>query len=280
MKITEAIALAQKWHKGQKYGNEDYFGGHLFKVLRLVQEKYAGDEVMEVVAVLHDILEDTACPESEVAKFGSEVLEAVKLLTKKKEDSRKVYLRNLLGNRVAREVKWCDASANLQASVDSRDARRIAKYADTLTIILSAEKEFYKEPVLNSITDGLTSVSSVFDEVRGRFLDRPDLDIIDRVIKKIEERRCAYSPTVMYTLFGLSIDAVVEEYLKTRSIFLWTIEKRQLREQLSARYVSQIGMLYELRFGVKRPDWVVEAKHVPMLIKLLKEFRNLCLKSG
>lgn len=34
---------------------------------------------MEVVAVLHDILEDTECPESEVAKFGSEVLDAVKL---------------------------------------------------------------------------------------------------------------------------------------------------------------------------------------------------------
>ena len=25
MKITEAIALAQKWHKGQKYGKEDTF---------------------------------------------------------------------------------------------------------------------------------------------------------------------------------------------------------------------------------------------------------------
>ena len=252
MKITEAIALAQKWHKGQKYGKEDYFGGHLFHVLRRVQVNYVGNEVMEVVAVLHDILEDTKCPESEVAKFGSEVLDAVKLLTKRKEDSRKVYLRNLLGNRVAREVKWCDASANLQASVDSRDARRIAKYADTLTILLSAEKEFYKEPVLNSITDGLPSICPVLDEVHVRFMDRPDLDIIDRTIKKIEERRWAYSPALMYTFFGLSIDAVVEEYLKTRSIFLWTSEKRRLREQLSMRYVSQLGMLYELRFGVKK----------------------------
>ena len=264
MKITEAIALAQKWHKGQKYGKEDYFGGHLFHVLRRVQVNFARNEVMEVVAVLHDILEDTKCPESEVAKFGSEVLDAVKLLTKKPGDSRKVYLRSLANNPVAWEVKWCDAAANLHASVEDRDEKRIARYAETLSILSRLR----------------AATSNLFSQVRSRFMERPDLSIIDMVLKKIEKRTWAYSPVLIQLLFEVSIDAAVEEYLKTRYIFLRTSEKRQLREQLSTRYVSQLGMLYELRFGVKRPDWVVEAKHVPMLIKLLKDFRALCIETA
>lgn len=267
MKITEAIALAQKWHKGQKYGKEDYFGGHLFHVLRRVQVNYAGNEVMEVVAVLHDILEDTKCPESEVAKFGSEVLEAVKLLTKKPGDSRKVYLRSLAQNPVAWEVKWCDAAANLQASVEDRDEKRIARYAETLSILSR----------LGAATSNLQR--SDFSQVRSRFMERPDLTIIDSCIVLLKNTMSSS----VYEVVRYSVSNAVDSYLEYNLLSLASGDTRKIINSVTERYLSQITQFYEREQKIRLLSFYgfyVSTQDKTFFVRLLKDFRALCIETA
>lgn len=265
MKITEAIALAQKWHKGQKYGKEDYFGGHLFHVLRRVQVNYAGNEVMEVVAVLHDILEDTKCPESEVAKFGSEVLDAVKLLTKKPGDSRKVYLRSLAQNTVAWEVKWCDASANLQASVEDRDEKRIARYAETLSILSR----------LRAATSNLQR--SDFSQVRSRFMERPDLSILDCciVLLKNSSTTSSLSEVVRY-----SVSNAVHSYIEYNLLRLASGDTSKIINSVTACYLSQLTQFYEREQRIRLLSFYVSNQDRAFFVRLLKDLRALCVETA
>ena len=55
----------------------------------------------QVTAILHDVLENTDATEEEVAKFGPDILIAVRLLTKKPEQDEFDYVQKILGNHIA-----------------------------------------------------------------------------------------------------------------------------------------------------------------------------------
>ena len=61
-KIELAKQLSKHFHKGQKYGGHDYYEYHITGVvntLELVAKEVTED--MIIVALLHDVLEDTEC---------------------------------------------------------------------------------------------------------------------------------------------------------------------------------------------------------------------------
>lgn len=96
LKIKRARELATFWHQNQvrKYTGQPYIV-HPAAVAKLVRDN-GGTEDQICAAWLHDVLEDTNCPEKDIAAFGRDVLRMVKGMTNpsKPED----------GNRAARQA--------------------------------------------------------------------------------------------------------------------------------------------------------------------------------
>ena len=73
-------------------------------------------KICREVGYLHDILEDTDCPEEELIALGisPKSIEIIKLLTHQKNEPYDVYLDKILQNRLACIVKCADMSHNMQ----------------------------------------------------------------------------------------------------------------------------------------------------------------------
>ncbi len=83
--IENAIRLSNYWHQGQtRHGSEfDYFS-HLSSVAMLLARAQFDEEVI-AAGYCHDLLEDTECPEEEIAEAcGERVLRIVEAVS---EDS-------------------------------------------------------------------------------------------------------------------------------------------------------------------------------------------------
>lgn len=124
--------LAEKYHAGQKYGEMTYTY-HLSMVANSVHKAYPKDERLDVIAWLHDILEDTSCTvEALRALFDDDVVKAVVALTKLKTEDRATYLARVMANPLAAKVKLHDAWCNMTESFDRNDTKRVRKYAETI----------------------------------------------------------------------------------------------------------------------------------------------------
>ena len=112
-----ALEFAKEKHKGQKrIGGDDYIT-HPIAVYEIVKNQ-GFDERYQIVALFHDLLEDTDASEEEILKYGSpEILEAVKLLTKKKGYDMAEYISGIKENPIAFTVKAADRLHNLQCAV-------------------------------------------------------------------------------------------------------------------------------------------------------------------
>lgn len=132
----QTAAYAEFHHQGQKYGDQDYFGAHILKVVQSL--KSSGASLLAIqVGYLHDVVEDTEVTIDEICGvFALEVAEAVDAITKREGESRNEYLKRCLKNPVARFVKLHDAWCNLNQSVASADAKRIRKYSNTVQCML------------------------------------------------------------------------------------------------------------------------------------------------
>ena len=125
-----AERFAATYHNGQLYdGIRSYFRFHISGV----SEKYCemfGDEIGRVVAVLHDVVEDTDCELYIVrANFGDVVADAVDAITKRKGETRTQYIDRCKLNRHARDVKICDSIFNMEYSIKKGEIDRAAMYA-------------------------------------------------------------------------------------------------------------------------------------------------------
>ncbi len=110
-KVKEAVKFAVKAHGDQRYGSLPY-SFHLDKVYRNTV-KFGGSEVHQVVAWLHDTIEDTSVTKADLAKsFGSSVATLVDLVSNR--TSKDATYRRIRSNKDAVFVKLCDRLANLQ----------------------------------------------------------------------------------------------------------------------------------------------------------------------
>jgi GTP diphosphokinase / guanosine-3',5'-bis(diphosphate) 3'-diphosphatase len=107
-----AIQLAWEYHEGQvdKGGNP-----YILHPLAVMNRVNTVDE--KVVAVLHDILEDTDMNEKELLiHFPRHIVEAVHVITRRPEGTYREFILRVRKNPLARAVKIADMEENMDLS--------------------------------------------------------------------------------------------------------------------------------------------------------------------
>lgn len=137
MNLDTAIKLATDAHAGQvDKAGEPY----ILHPLRVMLAMKTEDE--RIVAVLHDVVEDTAWTCDDLYwqhGFKSEVVMAVAALTRGKEEDYFDFIRRLAPNPIARAMKIADIRDNLDPSrglpSDPKANERVEKYQRALSML-------------------------------------------------------------------------------------------------------------------------------------------------
>jgi (p)ppGpp synthase/HD superfamily hydrolase len=133
--LENAIAVACRAHYGQRYPSperEPYIQ-HPMRVMLAVRSFR-----VQTVAVLHDVLEDTAVTVADLrdAGFPEETVAAVVAMTHQPENTYEEYIEQVAANPVARMVKLADLADNLANNRRLRPAAdvvdRIGRYERAL----------------------------------------------------------------------------------------------------------------------------------------------------
>ena len=115
--ITLAIIFAAKKHDGQTRRNKTPYIYHPIRVADKLKQDGWSDEY-QIVAILHDVLEDTNTSKHELqAMFGEEIAYAVDLLTRRQHMPENLYVSNILSNQMATMVKEADKIDNISESI-------------------------------------------------------------------------------------------------------------------------------------------------------------------
>lgn len=125
----KALEFITKRHLGQKRYNGNPFIIHPIRVSQEVTT-----ENQKIIALLHDVLEDTGATRIDLEQFGVEICTAVDCLTHRKGESYLDYINRVKQNPDAVAVKLADIVDNLS---DSPSDHMIEKSARALEILIS-----------------------------------------------------------------------------------------------------------------------------------------------
>lgn len=127
--LEKAIAISARAHEGQTdKGGSPYILHPLKVMLRLSHH----DE--RIVAVLHDVVEDTHVTLADLRNegFSEAILAAIDALTKREGETYQAFIERAARDRLARRVKLADLAENSDLSrIDSpsqNDLERVEKY--------------------------------------------------------------------------------------------------------------------------------------------------------
>ncbi|MBF0127045.1 MAG: GTP pyrophosphokinase [Magnetococcales bacterium] len=135
--LEKAIAVAVQAHQGQvDKSGVPYILHPLRLMLRLEQDEE------RIIAVLHDVVEDTPVTFAELERMGFSpaVMETLDRLTHRKEESYDAYLQKILPHPVARKIKMLDLEDNMDIRrldhqcMDS-DWARLKKYRSAWALL-------------------------------------------------------------------------------------------------------------------------------------------------
>ncbi|WP_445403290.1 guanosine-3',5'-bis(diphosphate) 3'-pyrophosphohydrolase [Acinetobacter vivianii] len=136
--LERAISLAAERHEGQvDKANAPYILHPLRVMLNVPNIEH------KIVAVLHDILEDTATTIDELYRLGfqTHLIDAIIALTKQEGESRIQAAQRAVQNPIARVVKLADITDNMDLSrIQSptmKDFERLKEYQQVRDILLS-----------------------------------------------------------------------------------------------------------------------------------------------
>jgi guanosine-3',5'-bis(diphosphate) 3'-pyrophosphohydrolase len=153
--LARAVSFAVRYHGDQRRPTGAPYLEHLLEALEvLVRGAGITDEAVLVAAVLHDVVEDTACAVADVrAAFGDEVAELVGWVTIPDggpgTDRKQVKESYLAGLRSAPDkailVKLADRASNVQTLRNLSLAKQRAYYAQTVRYImpLAASRDWF-----------------------------------------------------------------------------------------------------------------------------------------
>jgi (p)ppGpp synthase/HD superfamily hydrolase len=127
--LERAIAIAVEAHTGQR----DRAGRlYILHPLRLMMNVRSDEE--KIVAVLHDVVEDTPWTVADLRRegFPKYLLDALDCVTKREGESYEDFVARSAGNPIARGVKIADLEDNMNVRrldmVTPKDGERLAKY--------------------------------------------------------------------------------------------------------------------------------------------------------
>jgi len=139
--LEKAIELATTHHRGQvdKGGN-----AYILHPLAVMMRVKTTEE--KIVAVLHDIIEDTPVTLDELRQhlFPEHIILAIDTLTKRKKESYDKYIWRIKNNPIALVVKLADLEENLDLtripSPTEKDLERVKKYLTNKSWIYNDKK--------------------------------------------------------------------------------------------------------------------------------------------
>jgi (p)ppGpp synthase/HD superfamily hydrolase len=133
-----AVSIAKEAHKGQKdKAGADY----ILHPLRVADR--CSDMEEKIVAVLHDVIEDTNVNENYLLEkgFPENIVNAVLAISRKKEESYEDFVKRVKLNPISRKVKIHDLEDNLDLRrldfITEKDVERINKYLKAYRFLLS-----------------------------------------------------------------------------------------------------------------------------------------------
>jgi len=135
-KTKKAMKLCYEAHKGQVDKTGVPYVFHPFHVAEQMTS-----EASTIVALLHDVVEDTDYTLDDIAAagFGKEIVEAVALMTHEDDVPYLDYVAKLKDNPIAREVKLADLAHNSDRSrlgeIDDETKQRLEKYEKAKAIL-------------------------------------------------------------------------------------------------------------------------------------------------
>lgn len=138
--VERAIAIAAQAHAGQV----DKAGApYILHPLRVMLAQ--ADDIARMVAVLHDVVEDTAVGFDDLRAegFPSAVLEALASVTKREGEAYDEFVARASANPIGRQVKLADLIDNSDLSriavPTERDHQRLEKYQRAIEQIRAME---------------------------------------------------------------------------------------------------------------------------------------------
>ncbi|HEY0735347.1 MAG TPA: HD domain-containing protein [Herpetosiphonaceae bacterium] len=139
--LGRAIAIAAQAHQEQR----DKAGApYILHPLRMMAQMRGEDE--RIVAVLHDLIEDTewTLDQLRAEGFSDDVLEAIDCLTRRDDESYEAFIERASHNELARKVKLADLEDNMDlrriAEVTDKDLERLHKYHRARQMLLTASE--------------------------------------------------------------------------------------------------------------------------------------------
>lgn len=127
--LNKAYEIASMAHKNQKDKGGIEYINHPVAVSALV-----GSLEEKIVALLHDVVEDTRVTLEELKSFGfnDNVIAAIDAISKKVGESTDDYMNRVKNNKLACSVKKADLLHNMDISrlkvVKKKDLERLDKY--------------------------------------------------------------------------------------------------------------------------------------------------------
>lgn len=135
-KTKKAMKLCFEAHKNQVNKSGMPYVFHPFHVAEQMT-----DEATTIVALLHDVVEDTDYTLEDLAAegFGKDILEAVALMTHEDDVPYLDYVAKLKDNPIARAVKLADLAHNSDLSrigeIDDETRERLEKYQKAIALL-------------------------------------------------------------------------------------------------------------------------------------------------
>ena len=132
----KALNLCFEAHKNQRDKSGMPYVFHPFHLAEQMP-----DEDCTIVALLHDVMEDTGYSTSDLKALGfsETVLDALNLMTHDNQVPYLEYVAALKHNRIARTVKLADLRHNSDLSrldnVNDKDLRRVEKYKKAILLL-------------------------------------------------------------------------------------------------------------------------------------------------
>ncbi|KUL97372.1 GTP pyrophosphokinase [Bosea sp. WAO] len=135
--LERAIEIAAAAHAGQTdKAGAPYISHPLRVALGFIR---AGDEERAIIAVLHDVIEDSDVTAADLQRegFSQTIVEAVEALTRPEDEPYQDFILRAAGNELARPVKVADIKDNMNRTrlamlpADKRE-KLLAKYEGAL----------------------------------------------------------------------------------------------------------------------------------------------------
>ena len=165
--LEHALMFAKEKHNGQKrIGGDDYIT-HPIAVMEIVKSQGL-DKNYQITALFHDLLEDTDATEEEILKFGNqEILEAVKLLTKKKGYKMSEYINAIKNNPIAYAVKAADRLHNLNCAIGTDEEFKRKYILETLDWYMDFSPEIRKavKRLAQSLETPMAELSFLYEPI-------------------------------------------------------------------------------------------------------------------